>query len=129
MKQLSSEVSNLKAMVLSICDKVPQAECPSTTPPAAADCSHSAPPPASSRHRSNPANNMQDRKFNVVVFGVQEMPSGSSRFARNKHDFSKLSAIFSDLERDTDHASSIRDSRRLGKYVKDILQSSSIGHP
>ena len=55
MKQLSSEVSNLKAMVLSICNKVPQAECPSTTPPAAADCSHSAPPPASSRHRSNPA--------------------------------------------------------------------------
>ena len=66
---------------------------------------------------------MQDRKFNVVVFGVKEMPSGSSRFARNKHDFSKLSAIFSDLERDTDHATSIRDCRRLGKYVKDVSSS------
>ena len=51
------------------------------------------------------------------------MPSGSSRFARDKHDFSKLSAIFSNLERDTDHSSSIRDCRRLGKYVKGVSSS------
>ena len=68
-------------------------------------------------------NSVQDRKFNVVGFGVQEMPSGSSRFARDKHDFSKLSVIFSDLEHDTDHSSSIRDCHRLGKYVKGVSSS------
>ena len=46
------------------------------------------------------------------------MPSGSSRLARDKHDFSKLSVIFSDLELNSDHSSSIRDCRRLGRYVK-----------
>ena len=61
---------------------------------------------------------VQDRKFNVVVFGIEEMPDGSSRFAREKHDFSKLSQIFSDLEHNSDHSSSIRDCHRLGRYVK-----------
>ena len=59
----------------------------------------------------------QDRKYNLVVFGVPEMPSGSSRSSRANHDFSKLSAIISDLEHASDHKSSIRDCRRLGKYV------------
>ena len=46
------------------------------------------------------------------------MPSGSTRSSRANHDFSKLSAIISDLEHSSDHKSSIRDCRRLGKYVR-----------
>ena len=126
----SVEVSKLKSLVSSVCNKVSQPAAPTaeTSPPPQVPSSHSAPPPATSHHRPSLANNnkvnsVQDRKFNVVVFGVQEMLSGSSRFARDKHDFSKLSVIFSDLEHDTDHSSSIRVCRHLGKYVKGVSSS------
>ena len=57
-----------------------------------------------------------DRRFNVVVFGVPEMPSGSSRYVRSRHDFKEVSSVISDLEQGSDHNSSIRDCRRLGKF-------------
>lgn len=46
-----------------------------------------------------------------------EQPGGSSRFARNKNDFQKVSSIISELEKDSGHSSSIRDCHRLGKYA------------
>ena len=51
------------------------------------------------------------------------MPSGSSRFIRQRHDFREVSAAISDLEQCSDHSSSIRDCRRLGKYVTSKSES------
>ena len=64
-----------------------------------------------------------DRRFNIVVYGIPEMPSGSSRFIRQRHDFREVSAAISDLEQCSDHSSSIRDCRRLGKYVTSKSES------
>ena len=44
------------------------------------------------------------------------MPSGSSRLARQRHDFREVSSVITNLEKDSDHTSSIRDCRRVGKY-------------
>ena len=122
-EELSTEVAELKALVLSIRNKA------STDDPAArvlpeVPTTLSQPHTLSASVSQKVANRSsisgeRDRKYNVVVFGVQEMPSGSPRLARAKHDFSELSAVFSGLERDTEHTSSIsRDCHRLGKYIK-----------
>ena len=73
--------------------------------------------PVSQLHpATNAATSVVDRRFNIIVFGVPEMPSGSSRLARHGHDFREVSSIISNLEKDSDHNSLIRDCRRVGKY-------------
>ena len=58
------------------------------------------------------------KKFNIVVFGVTET-TGSSRFERIKIDFREVSSILTDLVPDSpDLSNSIRDCKRLGKYLK-----------
>ena len=74
------------------------------------------------RHGSKVLPSDSDRKFNIVVFGVSELPGGSSRFLRNNHDFQEVSSILSNLELGPNQSSSIRDCRRLGKYVSDSLR-------
>lgn len=59
-----------------------------------------------------------DRKFNIVIYGIPESPSGTSRFARGRHDFGEVHLVISSLEQDSNHSSSLRDCRRLGKYAK-----------
>ena len=59
---------------------------------------------------------MSDRKFNVIIHGVLEMPNGNSRFIRHRNDLGEAS-IISAVNEDTDgHPCSIRDCYRLGKY-------------
>lgn len=74
------------------------------------------------RHGSKVLPSDSDRKFNIVVFGVSELPGGSSRFLRNNHDFQEVSSILSNLELGPNQSSSIRDCHRLGKYVSDSLR-------
>ena len=79
----------------------------SNLPPSSAPQLHSA---------FNVMASVADRRFNVIVFGVPEMPSGSSRLARQRHDFREVSSVITNLENDSDHTSSICDCRRVGKY-------------
>lgn len=57
-----------------------------------------------------------DRRFNIIVFGIEEFPSGTFRTTRLKGDFDKVSDIILTLEQGTGHSSSVRDCRRIGKY-------------
>ena len=67
---------------------------------------------------SNPTKVLdQNRKFNIIVYGVAEQSEGTSRFLRNQNDFKSVSSVVSDIESDSNHSSSIRECRRLGKYV------------
>ena len=75
-----------------------------------------------SHHSSNTVSSPQkvleqNRKFNIVVFGISEQSEGTSRFLRNQSDFKSVSSVVSDIESDSNHSSSIRECRRLGKYV------------
>ena len=121
---LSAEVSELKAQVLSLStENSPRPE--SATVPVK---SSSEVPFTSVTQRqlartkrlqsaTNSATGHEpDRRFNIVEFGVPEMPSGFTRYVRRRHDFKEVSSLISDLEQGSDHNSSIRDCRRLGKF-------------
>lgn len=73
------------------------------------------PPRTSTIHES-------DRKFNVIVYGVDESEKGKSRFDREAEDLQKALTVFQSLEQNID-SNSIKDHFRLGRY--DINQSRS----
>ena len=56
-----------------------------------------------------------ERKFNIVDFGIQERPQGSSRYNRWKHDLDEVTSIFSTLD-ESFQINSVRDCYRLGRY-------------
>ena len=58
---------------------------------------------------------LPDRRYNVVVYGIQECPSGTSKSERNKHDVNNVLPVFSKLDNEI-QPFSIRDCLRLGKY-------------
>ena len=57
-----------------------------------------------------------DRKFNVILYGVAECPSGSSRSSRLESDLVSAVSVLSSVE-STIQSQSIKDCFRLGKYV------------
>ena len=58
----------------------------------------------------------QDRKFNVIIFGIDEAPAGTPRFSRIKHDSSQITTIINSLDC-PDINQSVRDHFRLGKFL------------
>ena len=57
----------------------------------------------------------QDRKFNIVLYGVEESPLNTSRSKRMQDDLSKCLQVLHNLDEDI-QASSIKDYFRLGKF-------------
>ena len=57
-----------------------------------------------------------DRKFNIVVQGIEECPAGSSRFSRQQSDMSKLASVLPLSESSLDLSS----IKRLGKFKPDL---------
>lgn len=57
----------------------------------------------------------EDRKYNVVLFGVEECEKGVSRFSRQCADLEKVSSVLTSLD-DPIPSTSIKDQFRLGKY-------------
>ena len=66
-------------------------------------------PSTSSNHES---------EFNVVLYGLEECPSGLTRSSRLESDLTNISNIFSELDSSI-QPQSIRDCYRLGKYFRD----------
>ena len=59
-----------------------------------------------------------DRKYNIVVYGIEECPSGTPISERNRHDINETLSIFSKLDSAIQHFP-IKDSLCLGKYKND----------
>ena len=59
----------------------------------------------------------ENRKFNIVMFGVPEQQPGLSRFSRLRNDYDKVSSIVNDVDNCNN---CIRDCRRLGKFKRDM---------
>ena len=60
---------------------------------------------------------MSERKFNILVYGVEESPEGTFRKERQYSDLEKSSSILSIVDPAFESAS-IRDHLRLGKYKR-----------
>ena len=56
-----------------------------------------------------------ERKFNVVIFGLNESPKGTVRQTRVMNDYKSAAATLNFLDSNLD-THSIRDCIRLGKY-------------
>jgi len=69
--------------------------------------------------RSSPASSQSaDRKFNLVIYGLDECPNETSRPERVKQDIDKGYSVLSKVNEEN-NVSSVRDCLRLGKYKKD----------
>ena len=66
---------------------------------------------------NKPQSNSQfsDCKFNLVIYGIDESPSGTNRSERVKHDVDSSVPILTKINGDI-NPTSIRDCFRLGKY-------------
>ena len=56
-----------------------------------------------------------DRRYNVVLYGVEECPSGSSRFSRLSSDLASVVSVFSAPD-STIQSHSIKECYRLGRF-------------
>ena len=72
---------------------------------------------ASSTPAISPPEN-HERKFNVVVHGIEECPRGTSRVLRFKGDMEKVVSSLSDLDNSIGYQS-IKDVYHLGKFSSD----------
>ena len=63
-----------------------------------------------------------DRKYNIILYGVDKCPPGSSRASRLESDLSNAASVLSSVE-NTIRSQSVKDCYRLGKF------SSSSTHP
>ena len=57
-----------------------------------------------------------DRKFNIIVYGIQESSPGTSRLTRAKETLEKVVDILSAVSSHTFSADYIRDCHQLGKF-------------
>ena len=62
-----------------------------------------------------PDKSQEDRKFNVVIYGVKECTKGTPRHERLNHDLDKVTSIVTEGDNSISPLS-IRDLLRLGKY-------------
>ena len=76
--------------------------------------------PSSGESYTKPASRQyhQDSKFNAVLYGVQECPSGMSKSARFESDLSATVNVLSPLDSSI-QSLSIKDCFRLGKFSSD----------
>ena len=70
------------------------------------------------RASTSPAVDQQDRKFNIIIFGLKEQDAGTSKFTRTSQDQSSVERILSSLNPNIP-GNSIRDCFRLGKYKRE----------
>ena len=76
------------------------------------------PGPTKPNLKPSPTSSNYERKFNIVVHGINEATKGSNRYARTLHDNSEVAAIISGIDSDIT-SNSIRDCIRLGRYTED----------
>ena len=113
----AAEIQNLKEELKKLTSELSQLKSPVSVPPTANPPPHpqALEPTKGPKSASSTKTQSIDRKYNVVVYGIQECPSGTVKSERNKHDVNKVLSVFSKLDNDI-QSFSIKDSLRLGKY-------------
>jgi len=58
----------------------------------------------------------QDRKFNVIVYGIQECPKGTPKHARSESDLKSVISVLSKVDNSV-KSQSIKDVYHLGRLI------------
>ena len=111
--QLTSEISSLKAKLATVAPSNP-----TNSHPLQNWSEDPANPSVVTPQQNTPTQHtsVSNCRFNVVISGISELPKGSSCYTRNHNDFKAVSSIISESETYSNHLSSIRDCRHLGRY-------------
>ena len=72
-------------------------------------------PPAITHKPSSTSKIDNDRKCNLILFGIDECDSGTPRLNRTQHDFKQVTSALSHLNSDVT-SNSVVDCHRLGKF-------------
>ena len=108
---LSKRVKDLEAKLTTNTDQIPQ----SKQNTYASKVTESNAPPLLPTEAPKQISVTSDRKFNIVVFGVEEPPSEMSRIDRQKHNLGKILNTISSID-SSFTAASFKDFHRLGKF-------------
>ena len=118
------QVINSKSEVTTLASALSRLESSVPTPTTYASVAAGVPPsnsspfnaPIVSRLPSLVSHNFQDRKFNLIIHGQDECPSGTPRHSRLSKDLEAVGVILSSVVDSVDEHS-IRDCFWLGRYV------------
>ena len=117
---LTTELSSLKSELSSLQKSVPSSAKITSIISQVSPSSEALSPPPNPPMRSFPSTSVvrhsPERKYNLVVFGIPELKQGSPQHIRRRGDFDRASGIISDVVRNSQSRSSVRDCHRLGKY-------------
>lgn len=126
-KQLKQTVSSLQAEVESFrsAGNSPEITAPPSpginqdraTYASVTNTGQSNPTPNPSRVTSNTTTTHHDKKFNLVVYGIEESAKGSPRHVRSRNDMDAVADVLTSLDSMV-HEHYIRDCQRLGKYLE-----------
>lgn len=72
-----------------------------------------------------PSSNIDDKKFNIVIYGIKECPPKTTKPARLEQDLQNIANAFNKAELPI-NINSVRDCFRLGKYKPDAQHSRPI---
>ena len=106
---LKAEISELKSSPLV------HHPTPRTAPPVPSPPSESPSPASHPRYHPADIDRRQERKFNIVLYGIDESPSGTSKSNCLEKDLEKAITIASTLDQSI-NSQSIKDIYRLGRF-------------
>ena len=78
-------------------------------------------PPNTSAHqakssRKSSSYDINERKYNIMLFGITEKPNGTPRSERFNSDYDEVSHVLHRLDDDSDHVCLVRDCKRIGRF-------------
>lgn len=76
---------------------------------------------ASTKKTTIQHSSQQDRRFNVVIYGIEECPKGTARHERSGLDLSNVVKLITKVDENINPLS-IRDLHRLGKYQDNSIR-------
>ena len=118
-ERLKSELASTKVTLQASTAEIPAADKPVTVPLsyAVATSAGGTKSPQPSTTLTAPAQTrfVSDKKYNVVLYGVAECPSGSPRLTRLESDIASVVSVFSALDSNI-QSHSIKECYRLGKF-------------
>jgi len=127
LKNHTDTISNLKATVASLTEAVAalqssvKSSVPNPAPSSIPDESLSATTQSRPVHpvpNINPITNYEDKKYNIVIYGIKESPPNTSKSDRLENDLQSINNEFTKVDLPI-QASSVKDCFRLGKYKPD----------
>ena len=130
----SQEITELKIIVKDLTNKIDQLSMPPSSQPMTDATSHqpAAAQVVQTESFATPVTNKQvtdkpivppkpppitDRKYNVVLYGINESPADTPRSDQFKHDQDNMLTVLSDIDPSLTSAS-VKDFFRLGKYKR-----------